>query len=186
MSDIRKICSLSDEELEARRQELREELLPHVRSRAALTDGLVLGFDATPERRRQLEDFVAFERGCCAGLRFALREADDAIQLEIHGLDPDSSVFMETASEERPPSGGASRLARAARAGGLGAIGAFVLFCGLPIAAVAVAGAEFAAPLGVLDHPLVLSFGTLLIAGGVWRWERRRAESNAVSGGCGC
>lgn len=186
MSDIREICSLSDEELEARQKELREELVPHIRSRAALPDGVALAFDATPDCRRQLEDFLAFERGCCAGLRFALREKGSAIQLEIRGLDPESSVFMEAAPEERPPPGGASGLARVARAGGLGAIGAFVLFCGLPIAAVAIAGAELAAPLGILDHPLVLSLGTLLFAGGVWRWEQRRAKANTLRGRCGC
>lgn len=185
MSDIREVCNLSDEEFEARRQELREELVPHVRSRAALPDGAVLAFDATPERRRALEDFVAFERRCCAGLRFALREERGAIQLEIRGVDPESSGFLEGAPEERPVSGGASALARVARAGGLGAVGAFVLFCGLPIAAVALAGAELAAPLGILDHPVVLSLGTLLFAGGVWRWERRRAKADAAGGGGG-
>ncbi len=187
MSDIREICNLSDEELEARRRELREELVPHVRRRTALLDGVALAFDSTPERRRALEDFVVFERDCCPGLRFALREEGAALLLEIRGIDPEASVFLEGVSEEESAPVGASGLARVARAGGLGAVGAFVLFCGVPIAVAALVGAELAAPLGVLDHPLALALGTLLFAAGVWRWERRRARERSVStGGCGC
>ena len=103
MSDIREICNLSDEELDARRRELRAELLPHVQRRGALPDGVALTFEATSDRRRALEDFVAFERGCCPGLRFALREDDGALTLEIHGLDPEASLFTKAAS--RPKSG---------------------------------------------------------------------------------
>jgi len=106
MDDAREICSLSDDALEARKQQLRDELVPHVRSRAALTDGMRLTFDATPERRRQLDDFVAFERGCCAGLRFALREQGGVIQLEIRGLDPQSSVLMRSGPPKSPSSTG--------------------------------------------------------------------------------
>jgi hypothetical protein len=106
MSDIREICNLSDEEFHARRRQLRAELLPHVRRRSALPNGVALAFEATPDRRRALEDFVAFERGCCPGLRFALREGDGALHLEIHGLDPDANVFTAAESPPTPASSG--------------------------------------------------------------------------------
>ena len=168
-------CHLTDEELEARRRMLREQWVPHIRSRAALPDGVSFTFEATPERRRALEEFVAFERDCCPGLRFSQHEEAGALRLEIHGVDPQANLFREGGGGGGPVQAGTSLAVRVVRAGGLGAVGAFALFCGVPLAVAAVAGARFAAPLGVLDHPLALGLGALLLSAGVWVWERRRA-----------
>lgn len=170
------ICSLTDEELEARRRLLREQWVPHIRKRTALSDGVAFTFEATPERRRDLEDFVASERGCCPGLRFSQQEGAGTLRLEIHGLDPEVRLFSEGGKGEGHAAAGSSVVVRVMRAGGLGAVGAFALFCGVPIAVAAVAGARFAAPLGALEHPLALGLGTLLLSAGVWIWEQRRAR----------
>ena len=95
MTDIRAICSLSDEELAARRKELQEGLLSVVRGREELSEGLALLFDATPERREELESFVAFERECCSDVDWSVRDVDGALRLEIRGIDPRTGVFAE-------------------------------------------------------------------------------------------
>jgi hypothetical protein len=180
-------CNLTDEELESRRRLLREQWVPHIRKRAALSDGVAFTFETTPERRRALEDFVAFERGCCPGLRFSQHEGAGILRLEIHGLDPEVRLFSEGGKGEGHAPAGASVVARVVRAGGLGAVGAFALFCGVPMAVAAAAGARFAAPLGALDHPLALGLGALLLSAGVWVWEQRRARKRpgpARSGAC--
>jgi hypothetical protein len=184
MDELRETCTLSDEELAARRLRLREELAPHVRGRRVLADGVELTFEASAERRRDLEAFVAFERGCCPGLGFGLREEQGSLRLAIHGLDPRASVLaMPAPARQGRQVAQASRGARIARAGGLGAIGAFVLLCGVPLAVAALAGAAVAAPLGVLDHPLALGLGALVLAAGAWRWERNRARRPGTCGG---
>jgi hypothetical protein len=104
MADVRAICTLSDEALAARRRALREELGPHVRGRTALADGVELRFDATPARRRQLEAFVDFERSCCPGLGFALREAGGSLHLAIHGLDPGAPLLEGVSGPDEPAS----------------------------------------------------------------------------------
>jgi len=68
MTDVREICNLSDEDLEARRAELAGGLIPKARARKNLSDGVVFSFDATPELRDELNAFVAFEGECCPTL----------------------------------------------------------------------------------------------------------------------
>jgi hypothetical protein len=98
MSEIREICSLSDEEISTRSAELRDGgFFARVRGREKLDDGLALRFDDTPENREAVEEFAVFERKCCSGLDFAIREKPDALLLEIRGLDPESSIFSEQA-----------------------------------------------------------------------------------------
>ncbi len=175
MTDIRAICNLSDEELAARRKELREELVPQARGREELSDGLALLFDATPEMREDLDAFVVFERECCPGLDFSVRDAPGALRLEIRGIDPGASVFAglgEVAEHEKPERAGWTRLLRSA---GLGTAGAFVLFCVVPIGVAAVVGAQLAAPLGALDNPWAVGAGGVVFAALLWLWERRRA-----------
>jgi hypothetical protein len=178
-------CNLSDEAFEARRRLLREQWVPHIRSREALSDGVAFTFEATRERRRALDDFVAFERGCCPSLRFTRHEAAGTLRLEIHGLDPEVNLFSEAGRGEEHAPAGSSVAARVVRAGGLGAVGAFGLLCGVPLAVAAVAGARFAAPLGVLDHPFALGLGTLLLSAGIWVWERRAARKRPGAGRAG-
>ena len=83
MTEIRAICNLSDEDLEARRAQLREGLVSKARGREELSDGLALRFDATPELREELDAFISFERKCCPGLDFSVRDESGALRLEI-------------------------------------------------------------------------------------------------------
>lgn len=175
MTDIRAICNLSDEEFEARRAQLREGLASEARGREKLSDGLALLFDATPELREKLDAFTSFERECCPGLDFSVREVSGALRLEIRGIDPEASVFAgigEARGFEKLAGRGWLRLLRSA---GLGVVAAFVLFCVVPIGLVALLGAQLAAPLGALDNPFAVVAGGLVFAGLLWRWERRRA-----------
>ncbi len=181
MTDIRAICNLSDEDLEARRVQLREGLIPQARGREELSDGLAFLFDATPELREELDAFVAFERECCPGLDFSVRDASGALRLEIRGVDPEASVFAGIGAargSEKLAGRGGLRLLRAA---GLGVVAAFVLFCVVPIGLLALLGAELAAPLGALDDPFAVAAGGLVFAVLLWRWERRREAARLES-----
>jgi len=51
---------------------------------------------------------------------------------------------------------------------------------------VALLGAQWAAPLSVLENPWVMAAGTVLFAGLLWRWERRRQATRRSAGDCGC
>lgn len=206
MTDIRQICSLSDEEFEARRAALERGLWSKVRERRTLENGVALGFEATPGIRSALEDFIAFEQGCCSSLRFAVRESGAGVELEIRGLDPESSFPVPVGGELESGPGSASpatpRAAgfwrRAIAAAGLGSVGALILCCVLPVAGVALFGAALAAPLTSLDNPWAISSTALALAGGSWLWRGRRDASRravtrigagascSTDGGCGC
>ncbi|MBW2314875.1 MAG: hypothetical protein JRH10_11845 [Deltaproteobacteria bacterium] len=190
MNDVRESCNLSDEAFEARRTALRRDLEPRARGRETLADGVAVLFDASLEMRGVLDDFVAFERECCPGLGFSVEEAGGALRLEIHGVDPNSRLFADVASAEAaepaPAVGGVRAGLRVLRSVGFGAAGAFTLFCLVPMALVALLGAELAGPLFALDDPKAVAAGGLVFGGLLWRWERRRAADRAASSGCGC
>jgi hypothetical protein len=193
MSDIRARCNLDDPQFAARRKQLREELLPLVRGREELSDGLALRFDATPALREQLAAFVEFERACCPGLGFSLADAAGALRLEIRGIDPNAPVFAAAGEVARPETPAdrptRSQGLRLLRSAGVGGAAAFVLFCLVPIGIAAVVGAQLAAPLAVLDNPWAVGIGGGVFAGLLWHWERRRAAARkaaAVAGGHGC
>lgn len=191
MTEISEVCNLSARDREIRRKELRDGLVSKAHGKEAMPDGLALFFDATAEMRSELDAFVAFENQCCPGLGFSVRDAPGGLRLEITGVDPGAGFFTsigidgvaEATRTEQPESPGWLRLVRPA---GLGAIGAVVLFCGVPIGLVAVLGAQFAAPLGVLDNPWIIGAGALVFAGFLWRWERRREAARASAGNYGC
>jgi hypothetical protein len=186
MNDVRGSCNLSDEAYEARRKALRRELLPQSRGRKALGDGVAILFAATPELREALDEFVGFERECCPGLGFSVEEVDGALRLEIHGIDPASEAFADVAPEAESAAEEAGGWLRALRSVGLGAVGAFALFCLVPMALVAVLGAELAGPLFALDDPKAVAAGGIVFGGLLWRWERRRAAARAEARGCSC
>ena len=189
MSDIRAICNLSDSDFEARRTQLREGLFLQIRGREELPDGVALLFDATPKLREELGDFVAFESECCPGLGLSVHEDSGALRLEVRGLDlgaSDVAGFAERGESGKLEASGWRRLLRSA---GLGAVGSFVLFCGVPIGAVAVLGTQLPAPFGALDNPWAIGAGTLVFVVWFWRWEQRRARARvkrASAGSCGC
>ena len=105
MTDIRAICNLSDEELAARRKDLRQELVPKARGREELANGLAIFFDGSPETRAELEAFVEFERECCPGLDFSVRDASGALRLELRGIDPKTNVFAGVGEAGQEKSG---------------------------------------------------------------------------------
>lgn len=108
------ICTLSDEDREVRRKELRDGLVPLARAKQELPDGIALLFDASAEIRSELDAFVAFETRCCPVLEFSVREVSGGLRLEITGMDPGGSLFSgleiadisaEKESEQREASG---------------------------------------------------------------------------------
>jgi hypothetical protein len=189
MTEINEICSLSPEDLEARRKELRTGLVPMARGKEKLPDGIALFFDSTAEMRRELDAFVAFENQCCPGVGFSVQEVPGALRLEITTGSSGASLFANLGidgvpSWVGPDQAGARGWLRLVRSAGLGAIGAFVLFCLVPIGLVAVLGAQLAAPFGALDNPWIIGSGALIFGGLLWRWERRREAARASTFGC--
>jgi hypothetical protein len=188
-TDIEAICNLSDDDLEERRKELEEVLLPMVLAREPLPNGIALSFPANSENRRVLDAFVAFERNCCPGLGFDLRNADDSLRLEITGISPGSRLFAgvpKAAGIENPSR---DRWRRLLSSAGLGVLGALIACCILPLGVIALLGTATAAPLTSLDNPWIISGSALLFAGVIWQWQRRRDRIRAASEsaeGCGC
>lgn len=56
-----------------------------LRSRRPIPDGTRLTFEASADTARQLREIVAAEARCCAFLRMDLRDAEDAVILDITG-----------------------------------------------------------------------------------------------------
>lgn len=190
MDDIRRHCSLDDRHFDARRRELREGLLRRVRGRIVLDDGVRLRFDASPERRDELEAFAAFERECCPGIAVEILEAPaaGALQLEIRGFDPETSGLAQLASapDASCDPRGRRGLARALRALGFGSAISLVVCCAVP-AVVAAIGGAIAAPLAALDRPLTIALSSLAFAAYWWRRETQPGRSkNAIGRSCGC
>ena len=192
MTDIREICRLSDQELEARRGQLSRGLASRIRGRRDLQDGMVLAFDSSPENREELNAFIAFERECCPTLDFALGEASGGLELEIRGIDPQSDYFggigADVGLEVESAAGSSRRWRRVLSSVGLGALGALSVCCLLPFAAAALFGTAVVLPLTNLDNPWSISASALVFAGGIWFWQARRETTRAAAspGGCGC
>lgn len=194
MTDIREICQLSEEDLEARRVDLGRRLAPELRGRRNLSDGVILSFDATPEMREELSAFVAFESECCPSLKFSVSEVAGELELEMRCIDPSAVFFADvglSADSDETESGteGSSRWRPVLDSIGLGALGALAVCCALPMALVAASGTAVAAPFSTLDNPWLISASAFLFAAGIWRWQRRRKDVRPAmeSGrGCGC
>lgn len=65
-------CTLTDQDLAARRQHLLAALFPYVEAQELLDDGYAWRFGGSDERWADLAAFVQFERRCCGFLRFEL------------------------------------------------------------------------------------------------------------------
>jgi hypothetical protein len=187
MTDLRAICNLTDEQYAARQEELRAGLLTQARRREALSNGLALYFDASPEMREELDALVAFERKCCPSLGFTVSESPDALRLEIRGIDPDTNFASGEESSSPAPR---KRLGwpRMLRSIGLGGALSLFLCCIAPIGIAAVVGVGLAAPFAVLENPWVIVGGGIVFAGLLWFRDRRRADvrmASASTGECG-
>ncbi len=90
---IADICELPPDQLAARKEELRRELLPCVLASEPIEGGQALEFETM--QREKLEALVAFERQCCGSLDWQLVESRTAgrIRLEIRGLPPGKDLL---------------------------------------------------------------------------------------------
>jgi hypothetical protein len=188
VDDIREICNLPDEELEARRARANQELFAFVKHRQERPTGLALVFDETPELRERLDAFVAAERVCCVDIDWSVRSDSGSLRLEIAGIDPRSPAFADLGSTLalQPEPGEPIVGPRLLRAVGLGSLGALLLCCALPLAVAAVVGTT---SLLLLDNPWVIAGSALVFGGSLWYWEgRRKARRSKVASisGCGC
>ncbi len=107
--DAADVCSLSPDALEERRATIRREIAPHVTRTETLANGLAFEFPASPGMRAKLEQFVAFERQCCAGLAFDLAAAPgaDALRLSVEGAG--AEVFAALGAGAAAPAPGAGK-----------------------------------------------------------------------------
>ena len=123
-----------------------------------------------------------------------VREDSGSLQLEIRGIDPQSSDFagigqLEEAQQPEPPQAEPARgWLRLLRSAGLGSLGAFLICCALPMGLVAVFGIGLS--LTALDNPWVIAPGAIALGALYWRWEKRReaarAKAAAPAQSCGC
>ena len=82
-------CKLSEPELNARRLSILKEIRSASQETQELSDGFALRMPTIDEWRRTLEEFISFERECCAFLSFEIQEqpADGTLWLRVSGPD---------------------------------------------------------------------------------------------------
>jgi hypothetical protein len=95
------VCTLTPEDLHARRSGLLAQLQSRVQDREPLTDGIRLTFDSTPDVLSTIARAVEAERHCCRFLRFVLTiaPAGGPIVLELTGP-PGTAEFLAGLFEE--------------------------------------------------------------------------------------
>ncbi|MFT5040253.1 MAG: hypothetical protein ACI8TX_001218 [Hyphomicrobiaceae bacterium] len=187
--DFALICTLPRQELGARTQMLREDLLPLLVAAQRLDDrsGVALGFASEPQTQAKLEALVDFERSCCGSLQWELEAvpSNDRLRLTICGLSPDSSLYSLVSSAaakiadeaSRGQSSNSGNLVGLAKAGGVGVFAGLVLCCVVPLAMTALVGGSLAVAASQLDDPRIIAPVSLAIAAMVWRsWRRRERD----------
>lgn len=78
-------CTLNDAEFRERRALVRRTILPRIKSYQRCPNGLKLSFEASPDTRADVEEFIVLEQGCCGFLTFDLTPPSDALKLTITG-----------------------------------------------------------------------------------------------------
>ncbi len=170
------VCSLPPDELRERVAHLRTELLPLVRRRQQLPDGIAWDFDPGVAMRARLDAFVTFERQCCGSVTFDITEPPESALLRLTVRGPDAAAFAAlggAASDPPRPATPAGGVALAAKAGTIGVVASLLLCCGLPLAVASVLGVAVAAPLARFDDPILIGLGAILIAVPSWVVLRR-------------
>jgi hypothetical protein len=172
------VCTLPPDDLEARLAWIRDEILPHARTRERFANGLAWELEAAPGLAEKLDRLVALERACCGGITWQVAEGFEPgrLRLEVRGVDPDAPVFRSSGAA--PP----TRRARLAKAGVAGVLATLTVCCALPVLAAALVGGAATAGLAVLDDPVVIALGTLAASGAAWWWLGRRARSSCSCG----
>ena len=132
--DPAQACTLSPEGLNARLAWIRDEILPHARSREHLESGLAWELDAVPGLADKLDHLIALERECCDGIVFERLSGSrpGRLRLEVRGIDPDAAALQALGTQPLP--------ARLAKVGGLGFLAALGVCGALPMAASALLG----------------------------------------------
>lgn len=87
MVELPVVCTLNENELQRRRQEILARVKALVRGVDGLESGVALSFDGSDATLEQLTRMIQLERACCRFLRFALTAEPDggALRLEITG-----------------------------------------------------------------------------------------------------
>ena len=90
-------CSLSAEQLAARRESLLLGLADHAVQRTALPSGMRLRFAATAARMRQIDAVVRRERECCPFLEFrvGLALGGSSLTLDVTGPEGTADLLAE-------------------------------------------------------------------------------------------
>ena len=80
-------CSLSADQLDERKEELRSGLAQRIVAARELSDGIALGFPAGAAMRAEIDAFIQFESDCCSFAKYQVagHEGDDRQWLGIRG-----------------------------------------------------------------------------------------------------
>ena len=92
-------CSLTDDEMRARRALARKTLIPHILETTAIEGGLELRFSEAEEVRANVVLFASLERECCGFLSFSITPPNEGLTLTIHGP-PEAAAVVETFIEQ--------------------------------------------------------------------------------------
>lgn len=175
------VCTLSVPNQGARKAELESGLAALIQEVRSLADGYALRFAAGEGVRAAVDDFIAFERECCAFMTFEIRDvAGGGLWLELRG--PDGTVDFLRDWIPQPgghsAGGGLSWRLWAAAVGGAGALFALVC-CATPLLAVLLGvvglGASMAsiAPLVDFAALVLVAIAAVLLA---LEWRSRRRQ----------
>ncbi len=88
-------CTLSDDELPARLDEIRDLSRHALRAKTTTGTHALLTFEPAPGVRDQLAAIVAAEAKCCAFLTMALTDEPEAITLTIDAPDDAAPILEE-------------------------------------------------------------------------------------------
>ena len=131
-------CSLTAPQLESRTRELKKTLIPELRERELLDDGVA--FELAADQRDAVIEFVEFERRCCGFADFAIIDRPGVVRLEIRGRDKGSvtkirKLFAPNRSRELRAKRGRAGLSGALPPIGFAALGGLValVLCELPV-----------------------------------------------------
>ncbi len=92
-------CSLTDDELRARRTLARKTLVPHILETTVIEGGLELRFSEAREVRVNVELFARLERECCGFLTFSISPPGEVLMLTIAGP-PEAAAVVESFIEQ--------------------------------------------------------------------------------------
>ncbi|MEM7251296.1 MAG: hypothetical protein AAF493_07735 [Pseudomonadota bacterium] len=87
-------CTLTPDELCARREEVRAALLPHVVGITPLSNGVRIAFAPADGLRERVDAFIALENDCCAFLTLTATASAGGLLLEVTGP-PEAAGVIE-------------------------------------------------------------------------------------------